>query len=105
MGISIGALRRSLYEIELFFKGSAPGAPLSLHDLRRRWDSNPRRLTPARFPSVWNGPLSDSSKSIVNYTLQPQKNVLCLLFELTYEYCCAPGGIRTHDLSLRRGTL
>ena len=30
--------------------------------LRRRWDSNPRRLAPARFPSVWNGPLSDSSK-------------------------------------------
>ncbi len=28
---------------------------------RRRRDSNPRVLTHAYFPSMWNGPLSDSS--------------------------------------------
>ncbi len=32
--------------------------------MRRRGDSNPRVLSDARFPSVWNEPLSDSSNAI-----------------------------------------
>ena len=36
-------------------------------DVRRRWDSNPRVLAHKRFPSVRNGPLSDSSRWCLLY--------------------------------------
>ena len=40
----------------------AEGEPTeTFSNWRRRRDSNPRALASARFPSVWNKPLSDSS--------------------------------------------
>ena len=39
----------------------AASSPLSLHDLRRGRDSNPRAFYGADFPGLWNEPLSDLS--------------------------------------------
>lgn len=49
-----------------YASGRTSRVPAEL-EVRRRWDSNPRVLAHKRFPSVRNGPLSDSSRWCLLY--------------------------------------